>query len=284
MIVPVGGLDPHLTAQLEALASQDFPAEFEVLVADNSGSPEVREQLTSCEVSEALNIRYVDASQARGAAYARNRGAEAASGQLLAFCDADDVVHHDWLSTLATMAQDHDLVGTAVETSSLNSERALSWTPSLAPDKQGKNAFRPFAIGASMACWARVYRSVGGMDNEFAASQDVEFSWRVLMAGYSLGFDSEPKVSYRLRDELRPLLRQSYRAGYGTTKLIGVYRRSGCPALSIRLVLLRWGVLVLHNPLLPTSVSKLPRGHWLRALFIRFGELRAGIRYRAFCW
>ncbi|MDV6263450.1 glycosyltransferase [Rhodococcoides yunnanense] len=284
VIIPVGAFDTMLAAQLRALADQDFAGDFQVVLADNSDSNELRTYLETCEFSDALSTAYVDASQAKGAAHARNRGADAATGELLAFCDADDVVHRDWLSTLARMATDYDLVGTAVETSSLNGKRALSWTPSLAPEHQGRTAFRPFAIGASMACRAEVYRALGGMNNEFAASQDVEFSWRAQLAGHSFRFEHEPKVSYRLRDRLGPLLHQSYRAGYGTTKLVGEYRRHGCPPLSIRLVLLRWGVLVLRNPLLPTSITKLSRGHWLRALYIRVGELRAGIEYRAFSW
>ncbi|WP_162248310.1 glycosyltransferase [Rhodococcus sp. Leaf278] len=284
VIIPVGAFDEMLAAQLRALADQDFEGDFQVVLADNSGSGELRQYLETCPLPARFSTVYVDASEAKGAAHARNRGADAATGELLAFCDADDVVHRDWLSTLTRMATHFDLVGTAVETSSLNGERALSWTPSLAPEHQGGNSFRPFAIGASMACRAEVYHSLGGMNNEFAASQDVEFSWRAQLAGHSFSFDHEPKVSYRLRDRLGPLLRQSYRAGYGTTKLVGEYRRHGCPPLSIRLVLLRWGVLIVRNPLLPTSITKLSRGHWLRALYIRVGELRAGIEYRAIGW
>lgn len=284
VIIPVGAFDRNLTAQLKALAAQNFSNAFQVVIADNSDCDELREYLETCEVCASLSILYVDASQAKGAAHARNRGADAAAGELLAFCDADDVVHPDWLSSLARMATKSDVVGTAVETSTLNGQRALSWTPGPAPEQQGRTSFLPFAIGASMACRAEVYRALGGMDNQFAASQDVEFSWRAQLAGHSFRFDAEPQVSYRLRDRLRPLLRQSYRAGYGTTKLIGAYRALGCPPLSIRLVLLRWGVLILRNPLFPTSVTKLPRGHWLRALYIRVGELRAGIEHRAFSW
>ncbi|WP_080730440.1 glycosyltransferase [Rhodococcoides fascians] len=284
VIIPVGSFDRHLEAQLRALATQDFSNEFQVVVADNSDCAELRKYLETCEVREGVSILYVDASQAKGAAHARNRGAEAATGELLAFCDADDVVHPDWLNSLARLATNYDVVGTAVETSTLNDERALSWTTGPAPEQQGRTSFRPFAIGASMACRAEVYRALGGMDNQFAASQDVEFSWRAQLAGHSFCFDPQPKVSYRLRDRLRPLLRQSYRAGYGTTKLIGVYRPLGCPPLSIRTVLLRWGVLILRNPLFPTSLTKLSRGHWLRALYIRVGELRAGIEHRAFSW
>ncbi|MEU3474179.1 hypothetical protein CH302_21305 [Rhodococcus sp. 15-2388-1-1a] len=284
VIIPVGSLDPLLDAQLQALAEQDVDCPFDVLISDNAGDGRVSDHVASHPLRDRLQLTCVDASQQVGAAHARNRGAESASGDLLAFCDSDDVVHTSWLTTLVQKASSFDVVGTAVETVTLNSARALSWTPTTEPEKQGRTDFLPFAIGASMACWASVYRDLGGMDNRFRASQDVEFSWRAQLAGYTLGFSDEPVVAYRLRAELRPMLRQSFRLGFGFAKLRGIYRPQGCPALKVRRVASWWMALLLRNPLLPTSLTGMSRGHWLRAFVIRVGELRAGIRYGAIGW
>lgn len=284
VIIPVGSLDPLLDAQLQALAEQDVDYPFDVLISDNAGDGRVSDHVASHPLRDRLQLTCVDASQQVGAAHARNRGAESASGDLLAFCDSDDVVHTSWLTTLVQKASSFDVVGTAVETVTLNSARALSWTPTTEPEKQGRTDFLPFAIGASMACWASVYRDLGGMDNRFRASQDVEFSWRAQLAGYTLGFSDEPVVAYRLRAELRPMLRQSFRLGFGFAKLRGIYRPQGCPALKVRRVASWWMALLLRNPLLPTSLTGMSRGHWLRAFVIRVGELRAGIRYGAIGW
>jgi len=174
VIIPVGSLDPLLDAQLQALAEQDVDYPFDVLISDNAGDGRVSDHVASHPLRDRLQLTCVDASQQVGAAHARNRGAESASGDLLAFCDSDDVVHTSWLTTLVQKASSFDVVGTAVETVTLNSARALSWTPTTEPEKQGRTDFLPFAIGASMACWASVYRDLGGMDNRFRASQDVE--------------------------------------------------------------------------------------------------------------
>ncbi len=284
VIIPVGSLDPLLDAQLQALAEQDVDCPLDVLISDNAGDGRVSDHVASHPLRDRLQLTCVDASQQVGAAHARNRGAESASGDLLAFCDSDDVVHTSWLTTLVQKASSFDVVGTAVETVTLNSARALSWTPTTEPEKQGRTDFLPFAIGASMACWASVYRDLGGMDNRFRASQDVEFSWRAQLAGYTLGFSDEPVVAYRLRAELRPMLRQSFRLGFGFSKLRGIYRPQGCPALKVRRIASWWMALLLRNPLLPTSLTGMSRGHWLRAFVIRVGELRAGIRYGAISW
>lgn len=284
VVIPVGGLEPYLDAQLQALADQDTECPFEVLLADNTGAEHLGSYVLDHPLRQRLQLRSIDASGDVGAGHARNCGAREASGDLLAFCDADDMVHPNWLRTLLDMAPSFDVVGTAVETETLNSAQTLSWTPTVPPEKQGRTDFLPFAIGASMACWASVYRDLGGMDNRFRASQDVEFGWRAQLAGYSLGFSAEAVVAYRLRAELRPLLRQSFRLGYGFAKLRGIYRQRGCPALGMRRVASWWMALLLRNPALPTSLTGMSRGHWLRAVAIRAGELRAGIRYGAFGW
>lgn len=91
----------------------------------------------------------------------------------------------------------------------------------------------PFPIGASMARWASLYRDPGGTDNRYRATQDVEVSWCAQLAGYTPGFSTKAVVAYRLRDELCPLLRQSFRLGCGFVKLRGIYRPQGCPALKV---------------------------------------------------
>lgn len=284
VVIPVKNAIALLDLQLTALAEQDYNGSLDVVVSDNGGSSALREHIATHDLRRALNIGYVDSSDHSGAAHARNLGAEVATGTFLAFCDADDIVHPGWISALVALAQIHDVVGTAVETSSINSARALSWTPTTRPDRQGKSAFLPFAIGASLGCWAEVYRQLGGMDNAFTTSQDVEFSWRAQLSGFSFGFSNEELVAYRLRDEYRPLVRQAYNLGYGFAKLQGIYREQGCPPVSAKRVIYWWSLLLLGNPLVPSFITKISRGQWVRAVAAHSGEIRGGIKYRVFSW
>ena len=284
VVVPVKNAIALLDEQLNGLSKQDYAGDFDVVLSDNGGDAVLARHIASHPLQGALRMTYVDSSDESGAAHARNVGAASASGTFLAFCDADDVVHPGWLRALVALAQSHDVVGTAVETASINSKRALSWTPTSNPEHQGVTAFLPFAIGASLGCWAEVYRAVGGMDNRFATSQDVEFSWRAQLAGYSVAFDREPRVAYRLRDDLRALTRQSYKLGYGFAKLQGIYRKRGCPPVSVRRVLYWWTLLLLGNPLVPSFITRISRGQWLRAVAAHWGEVRGGVKFRAFGW
>ncbi|MDI6627522.1 MAG: glycosyltransferase [Rhodococcus sp. (in: high G+C Gram-positive bacteria)] len=281
VVIPAHNSWPYLKEQLDAVAAQTYSGQIEVVVADNNSTSPLREH---CPVLKLSGVRFVDAVGGSGAAYARNAGAEVATGEFLAFCDADDVVHPTWLDTLVRLAASHDLVGTAIETGSVNTHKALDRTPTSTPEQQGKSAFLPFAIGASLGCWASVYRELGGMNTDVKASEDVEFSWRAQINGFTLGFERTALVGYRLREDLRPLLRQSYILGYGFAQVQGQYRDRGCPPVKIGRVLYWWMMLTLGNPLVPRRITKISRGQWLRAVAAHVGELRGGIRYRTFAW
>ncbi|MYR59535.1 glycosyltransferase, partial [Streptomyces sp. SID625] len=79
------------------LGRQTYQGPWEVVVVDNGsvdGTPEVARAARA--VLPALRI--VDARDRAGESYARNRGIAEARGDLVAFCDADDVAAEGWLA------------------------------------------------------------------------------------------------------------------------------------------------------------------------------------------
>ncbi len=284
VVIPARNSLPDLYDQLDALSKQSYRGPMEVIVADNGSDDGLARCLNEYARRSVLVVRRVDASQHAGAAYARNRGAAEAEGQFLAFCDADDVVHPEWVATLVRIAHGHDVVGTAIETRSINSARALDWTPTTPADRQGKTSFLPHAIGASLGCWASVYRSLGGMSCGLRASEDVEFCWRAQLEGYSFAFDTTESVAYRLRNDLKSMVRQSYQLGYGFAPLQGLYREKGCPPVRLRRAMRWWALLALGNPLVPRAVTRISKGQWFRAVAAHVGELHGGLKYRTFVW
>ncbi|WP_052068126.1 glycosyltransferase [Rhodococcoides fascians] len=284
VVIPMNGIISQLDEQLDGLAQQNYSGEFEVVVADNGVGDLLRRHISDHSLNTRMKIQYIDASEQAGVSFARNCGARHASGEFLAFCDADDIVHENWISSLVGFAQDFDVVGTAVETAGINTAKAMSWTPSMPAERQGRTTFLPHAIGASMGAWTGAWRDLGGMDTSYHASEDVEFCWRAQLAGYTFGFLPVAEVAYRLREELRPLLRQSYKLGYGFARLQGEYRARGCPPVSVRRVAYWWTLLILGNPLVPSFVTKVSRGQWARAVAAHAGEVRGGLKYHTFGW
>src|SRR5205807_133393 len=126
-----------------------------------------------------------------GLAYARNVGARAAAGQLLAFCDADDVADRRWLSELAAGAEEADIVGGRLEVELLNSELVRTWRGLPEDDLRRPVVldYLPYAVGANFAVGREAFESVGGCDEAFEfCGDDVDLSWRIQRRSGKLAF------------------------------------------------------------------------------------------------
>ena len=89
--------------------------------------------------------------------HARNVGAAAARGELLAVCDGDDVVEPGWLSAFVAASPEHDLMGGAFDERTLNPPPVRAWrAPRPDTGLTSSGGFRPYAVGANCAVWAAV--------------------------------------------------------------------------------------------------------------------------------
>ena len=98
----------RLDTCLAALVTQTLPREdYEIIVADNNSPC----GLAEVEKAVAGRARVVTAMEP-GAGPARNAGAEAAQGQILAFTDSDCVPEPQWLEKgVAALGRDGDFIG-----------------------------------------------------------------------------------------------------------------------------------------------------------------------------
>ena len=124
VVIPVRNGLPWIVDQLEALCGQNFEGSWELLVSDNGSSDGTQEVVRS--YVGRLPLQIVDSHDQPGIGPARNAGARAASGPLLAFCDADDVVAPGWLNAIAQGLRDADAVGGHLEEDLLMPPR---WSP-----------------------------------------------------------------------------------------------------------------------------------------------------------
>ncbi|MEX2529299.1 MAG: glycosyltransferase [Gemmatimonadota bacterium] len=107
VIVPVHNGEATLEESLVALRGSDLDARaWELIVVDDASSD------SSGEIARTHADRVVTLTEGpHGPAFARNRGAETARGDLLAFVDADVVVHGDALARLVSrLTGEPDLV------------------------------------------------------------------------------------------------------------------------------------------------------------------------------
>jgi glycosyltransferase involved in cell wall biosynthesis len=121
VVIPCYNAESTIEEQLDALADQHWIEPWEVVVANNRCTDNSIAIVRSYQ-SKIPNLRIVDASERQGQPYALNIGAEAALGEALAFCDADDVVGEGWLRAIGDALSKHDFVACRVDVDKLNKE------------------------------------------------------------------------------------------------------------------------------------------------------------------
>jgi GT2 family glycosyltransferase len=277
VVIAVRDAADTLDGQLASLAGQDYQGQWELIVADN-GSSDGSLEVARSRAPE-LPLRIVDASRQIGAAYARNVGARAALGELLAFCDADDSAHPGWLSGLAHASREGDLIAGALDVDHLNDPRTRSWHERPPPDRAlVGHDFLPFASGGNCAIWSATFRRLGGFSETYRWGEDVELSWRAQLAGYTLCFATDAVMRQRQRTALRQVARQHFCWGRANGRLFRDFRAAGMPRSSLGEAARSWARLGYTAPRMPWSPRA--RGRWTLELALRSGQIAGSVANR----
>lgn len=258
---------PWIKDQLEAVTAQKCSAEWELIVADN-GSTDATIATVQAFESRIETLRIVDASSVRGPAAARNAGSLEARGSVLAFCDADDVVHEGWIEAmLAALSSedDHaDVVGGSFEFGSLNG---------LGPKVPVPAATRqlgviPAGLASNLGVRRNAFEAVGGFDETMRHGEDIDLCWRLQLAGYKFKVETRAVVSKRERGSGREIFANGLAHGRSGARLYRKHRTSisrDMPGVGRS-----WAWLLANFPDVMDPVAR--RG-WLRVAGVRAGRI-----------
>ena len=281
VVIPVLNGEATLGQQLAALAAQTYDGPWEVVVADN-GSTDGTAGLVAAWADRLPRLRLVDASGRRSTNHARNAGAAAAQGRLLAFCDADDVATPGWLSAMVGGLDHHELVGGRLDDTALNDPQVRAWRHTDPAALPRALRFLPYAVSANIAIRAGVLEALGGWNEDFVrGGSEVELCWRAQLAGYHLGYVPEAVMRYRHRSSRRAFAYQQFEYGRAEVQLYRAFRDRGIPRQRLSRGCWAWGWTVVHLPDLVRS--PVHQGRWLRRAAFRAGRLHGSLRFRALC-
>ena len=279
VIIPAYNAGDTLGDQLQALADQDWDGEWEVLVADN-GSTDNTKQIVESYKDTLPGLRVVDATDKRGAGHARNVGAKESTGDVLLFCDADDVVANGWLTAMAEAMKKYDFVASRLEAEKL-SER---WTLGArgCPQQHGVQEYKypkylPHAATAGLGVKRKVHEAVNGFGETFYKLQDTDYCWRIQLAGTKLNYSADALVHMRFRGSPVQICRQAREWGEYNVRLYKKYQPLGMPKLSWKKGVRTWIVLLRHFPNL-FDIEQ--RAKWLWDFNWLIGRLIGSIRCR----
>lgn len=276
VVIPAYNAAPWISEQLDALIAQVDAPPFTVIVADNGSTDTTAD--VAAGYRDRLDLTVVDASGVPSASHARNIGVGAATGDLILFCDADDLVDTHWVASLvaAHRASGADLIAGALHHERFNSPEVLrgyghlsdpivtDQTPLLDPSPVGYAGYLPTAAGGNMAVLKSVYTAVGGMDPSYpGGSEETAFAWNVQEAGYA--YESCPRaiVHYRLKSDPRAVARQQYIQQRARIYLWTKFRHSSMVGPSLRAALT--GLLAALPAYAASRLTRRPnyRAAWL---------------------
>ena len=224
VVIPTGSVDDDLLTQLRAVTGQETPFEFEVVVSLNTPDPEAARRLEAMldDLGD-RRVRSVDSSSERGAAHARNSGLAAASHDIIAFCDADDICRDGWLANLVAAMDDFDVVGGHLDDLALGDPKQADWRPPATPGALPTFLGVPYIVSANLAVRREHFEAVGGFDTSLIRCEDVAIGWAFLDRGLTLGYVPDAVVAYRHRPGIVPMLRQHYLYGRGMSQVLHRY-------------------------------------------------------------
>lgn len=225
VIIPCFRSGARLRDQIEALRTQTDRPDLEVLLCDNGGNPWLEAWVRDLPDDDpGFEVRRVDATAHRGAAYARNRGIAESRSSLLAFCDDDDLVHPRWARSAVELLGRHIVVTGGIVTRpdaevkdlDLKGRRSLlvQETVPVPPRPAGPGAMGPALMGGNFAARKEVMLRVGGFDAGLVeGSEDNDLGYRLAAAGVPVTDCGEMSILYERPSGARDRIRACRRAG-----------------------------------------------------------------------
>ena len=194
----------------DGLRVLDYP-DYEVIVV-NDGSTDATD-----DIVREYGFRLIS-TENRGLANARNAGLWAATGEIVAYVDADARPDPYWLSHLATAFQKGAHV--AIGGPNIPPPRASEISECVANAPGGpihvllSDEIAEHIPGCNMAFRKWSLEVIGGFDPQFRiAGDDVDICWRLQDRGWTVGFSPGAVVWHHRRDRVNGYLKQQFEYG-----------------------------------------------------------------------
>lgn len=178
VIIPAYNEEKYIPYTIESLNGLDRLPD-EIIVVDG-GSTDETAQVARKHGAKVITVPH------RGIGFARQKGLEAATGDIVAFTDADTIVPHSWLTRIEETLSKPKVVGV------FGTFRVLSgWWPyrlHINITQQAVNQLLywlgvPMAPGQNLAFRRAVALDVGGIPQDFKIAEDIEIARRLMTRG-----------------------------------------------------------------------------------------------------
>ena len=222
-IIPVYNRPDEVDELLDSLTRQAY-ADFEVIIVEDGS--DVRCDEVCMKYRDLLNLKYYCKPNS-GPGQSRNYGVERATGDYVIILDSDVVVPPGYLKAVDDELQRKpcDFFGgaDASHPSFTPVQKAISYamtsfftTGGIRGGKKKLDKFYPRSY--NMGVNRGAYTAIGGFER-MRFGEDIDFSYRMIEAGYESRLFPEAWVWHKRRTDLRKFFRQVYNSGIARINL-----------------------------------------------------------------
>ena len=201
---------------LASLAALNYP-DYEVIVVNDGSRDRTR------EIAEGYDYCRIINQVNKGLSAARNVGAEAATGEIVAYTDSDCVADADWLTYLVAKMEASELAACGGPNFPPPEDNLVPAAVAVSPGGPThvliSDEVAEHIAGCNMAFRREVLLQLGGFDPIYrAAGDDVDICWRFQDAGYTIGFSPAAVVWHFRRNTVAAYCAQQ--RGYGKAEAL----------------------------------------------------------------
>ncbi len=198
IIVPFHSDADTIADTLTSIRAQSFKDWEAICVGDRPSNECLSIVLDHIEQDPRIRVA---SSPFDGPSAARNYGAELAKGNILAFCDADDLWHKDKLAQLNETFQSSSTDAVFGQIRFFTDRPGDSQTGSTVPDApltiQVLLAENPVCTMSNLSIRREVFNAVGGLDTRTVHNEDLELLMRLAGEGFTIKGVNHFQVWYR---------------------------------------------------------------------------------------
>lgn len=249
VVIPIYNGEADLPDLLSCLLSQTYPKEqVEYLLVDNNSSDRTLSILQTTAEHSPITIRPLSENNIQSSYAARNTGIKAATGEIIAFTDADCRPQPQWLNTLIQPFINSEVVIVAGEILALPGtsllEKFADQQETLSQKHTLAHKFCPYGQTANLAIRQHIFTKSGLFRPYLTTGGDADICWRILKANLGkLEFADDAIVQHRHRVTLKELASQWRRYGRSNRylhELHGIELTREIKTKEYVYILLRW--------------------------------------------
>ena len=177
VVIPALNEEKLLPKTLASLQALDRKPD-EILVVDASSTDK------TVEISKNMGAHVITVPKGT-IGFSRQKGIETATGDVIAFTDADALLPHDWLNRIEGALTKTGVVGYFGGFRVFDGPPFYRWYINAVQPRVNEFLFfrMPMATGQNMAFFKKTTIAVGGIPTNFKMAEDIEIARRLMTAG-----------------------------------------------------------------------------------------------------